>query len=330
MKIFITGGTGNIGQYVTKQLQERGHELVLLTRTPDRIPAIKALKNVTLVKGDTGELEVMGRAVQGCDAVIYIARGWGNEPGGMLDNDNKPVAYLLEQAEKTGARQFIYTSSTAAYGKNYVDGMDEDHPALRPQNLYGVAKAVNEMYVLGWHQTYVPDGPNHGRPGNLVAMKRNIIRPGYTISTPAFEGGASQNDSRMQSIVRSVLNNEDLVISEYDATQFLDSSQIAQAYVKLVESDLNEEVFLVLGAANTSWAEIGRMAIGLAPGSSSRVLSPPNDTPRPLVHIDVSKIERFFGLRFDAAEYIRACLRWLLDRERRVLAGNHVHDASHR
>lgn len=330
MRIFITGGTGNIGQYVTKQLQERGHELVLLSRTPDRIPALKALKNVSLVQGDTGDYEVMGRAVRGCDAVIYIARGWGNEPVGMLENDAKPVVYLLEQAEKAGVSQFIYTSSTAAYGKNYTDGMDEDHSVLRPQNLYGVAKAVNEMYVLGWHQKYTPAGPNHGKLGDFVTMKRNIIRPGYTISTPAFEGGASQNDERMRNIVRSVLAGEDLVISEYDATPFLDSSQIAQAYVKLVESDLNEEVFLVLGAHNTSWAEVGRMAISLAPESRSRVLAPPNDKPRTPVHIDVSKIEKVFGLKFDATEYIRACLQWLMDRERRILRGTAVHDASHR
>ena len=39
MKIFVTGGTGNIGQYVTLALLKAGHELVMLTRTPERIPA---------------------------------------------------------------------------------------------------------------------------------------------------------------------------------------------------------------------------------------------------------------------------------------------------
>ena len=34
MKAFITGGTGNIGQYVTKAFLEAGHSVVLLTRTP--------------------------------------------------------------------------------------------------------------------------------------------------------------------------------------------------------------------------------------------------------------------------------------------------------
>ena len=39
MIIFVTGGTGNIGQYVTLALLKAGHELVMLTRTPERIPA---------------------------------------------------------------------------------------------------------------------------------------------------------------------------------------------------------------------------------------------------------------------------------------------------
>ncbi|MBQ7958223.1 MAG: NmrA family NAD(P)-binding protein, partial [Oscillospiraceae bacterium] len=38
MEIFITGGTGNIGQYVTLLLLEKGHKVKMLTRTPERIP----------------------------------------------------------------------------------------------------------------------------------------------------------------------------------------------------------------------------------------------------------------------------------------------------
>ena len=65
MKIFITGGTGNIGQYVTKALLAAGHSLVLLTRTPERIPAYKALENVTVVEGNILDLDVMGEGASG-------------------------------------------------------------------------------------------------------------------------------------------------------------------------------------------------------------------------------------------------------------------------
>lgn len=49
MDIFVTGGTGNIGQHVTLALLERGHHIRLLTRTPERIPAFQEMENVTIV-----------------------------------------------------------------------------------------------------------------------------------------------------------------------------------------------------------------------------------------------------------------------------------------
>tara|TARA_B100000315_G_C14471321_1_gene538490 strand:+ start:816 stop:1088 length:273 start_codon:yes stop_codon:yes gene_type:complete len=35
MKVLITGGTGFIGKALIKKLNEKGHELVVLTRNPD-------------------------------------------------------------------------------------------------------------------------------------------------------------------------------------------------------------------------------------------------------------------------------------------------------
>ena len=48
MVIFMTGGTGNIGQYVTLELLKRGHKIKLLSRTPDRIKAFSQMENVEL------------------------------------------------------------------------------------------------------------------------------------------------------------------------------------------------------------------------------------------------------------------------------------------
>ena len=87
---------------------------------------------------------------------------------------------------------------------------------------------------------------------------------------------------------------------------------------------------MVLGDPITSWAEIGRMAIQLVPETKSRVLPPPNDTRKKPIHTDVSKIKKYFGFSFDATEYLRACLKWLIERERQVLAGKDVYDTGHR
>jgi UDP-glucose 4-epimerase len=323
MKIFMTGGTGNIGQYVTKAFLEAGHSLVLYTRTPERIPSIGDEKNTTLVKGNILELGVMQRALRGCDAVVHIALGWGNTPLDMLDHDTRVTVFLLERAEEAGIKNFVYTSSTAVYGANQ-DGAGEESMRT-PNGLYGATKAASEVYLLAYRQNY----GGQGQPGEKVRIRRNIIRPGYTFSNPAYEGGASQSDKRFRDIARAVLKGEDLTLSDYDGTQFISSAQLAQLYLKLVESELNEEIFNGLGEIYTSWAEIARWTIACVPGAKSKVLPPPGETPRSPVHTKVDKIKRVFGLSFDAGAELKEHVRWNVDRERRVLAGEKVHDVYH-
>lgn len=323
MKVFLTGGTGNIGQYVIKALLQAGHYLKLYTRTPDRIAQIAQLKGVELVQGNILQLDSMNAALQGCDAVIHIALGWGNSPLEMLDHDTRVTAFLLQAAEQAGVKNFMYTSSTAAIG-HIRDGMDET-AACKPTDLYGATKAASESFVLGFRQYYT----GQGKYGISVNMRRNIIRPGYVFSNPAFDGGASQSDVRFRDIARAILRNEDLVFSENEGTQFLCAEQIAQVYLKLVESDRNEEIILALSAKHTAWADIARMAKELHPASISNILVNKDQGNLSAATYDVSKMHRLFGLRFDATNYLREHMQWNLEREKLVLAGKQVHDVYH-
>ena len=321
MKIFVTGGTGNIGQHVTMALLKAGHEIVLLSRTPERIPGYLNMENVTVVKGNILELEVMGEAMQGCDAVIHIALGWGNDPVEMLDHDTRVTAYLMDAAEKAGVKNFVYTSSTAAMGP-LRDGMDET-ALLLPGDLYGSTKASTEMYLLGFNQYY--DG--QGVYGKKTALRRNIIRPGYTFSNPAIEGGASQSDVRFKNIAEAVLKNEPITVNVMDGTQFLSAQQIAELYVKLVESDLNKECFLALGTKFVSWGDIARIAKELVPESTSEIIEVgEKKTPS---YYGVGKMERVFGLRFDGDEDLRDHIAWNIERARKELNGEEVHNVYH-
>jgi len=323
MKVFVTGGTGNIGQYVVRSLLAAGHLVVLYTRTPRRMPALSDQPGVTTVAGNILDLDKMKAALPGCDAVVHIALGWGNTPVEMLEHDTRVTAFLVQEAERAGVRNFVYTSSTAAMGVFY-DGIDETAPCL-PGDLYGATKASSEAYLLGFRHYYASQGVR----GRKVDMRRNVIRPGYTFSNPAYEGGASESDVSFRDIARHVLKGEDLVISENDGTQFLSSGQIAELYLRVVESELNEEVILGLGKKWTSWAEIARMAIEMAPESKSRVFAPEGDSKQEPERVSVRKMERLFGLSFDATEALREHVQWNLDRERLVLAGKAVHDVYH-
>ena len=304
MKILITGGTGNIGQYVTLKALENGHEAVVLSRDPSKYPSLA--KKTELVKGHITDYEKMAEYVKNCDAVIHIALGWGNEPVSMLTNDTATTVNLLETAEKAGVGKFIYTSSTAAMGHFRVV-MDETVMNL-PTDLYGSTKSASEAYVLGFCKYY--------GDGGAVSMKRNIIRPGYTYSNPPYADGSSQADTRFRDIARAVVNNQPVNVTKYDGTQFISSGEIAKLYIALLESDKNEEVYLALGNRFTSWERIAEIALEEYSASSSVINAADKGwDPVPGLY-NVSKMERDFGLSFDNQNDLREHIKWNLEQAR--------------
>ncbi len=321
MNIFVTGGTGNIGQYVSLALLERGHHIKLLTRTPERIPAWGEMENVEIIKGNMLQLDVLEKAIQGCDAVIHIALGWGNDPVEMMDHDTRVTAFMLDAAEKAGVKNFIYTSSTAATGPM---GRVMDENVLRmPTDLYGATKAATEMYMLGFRQYY----KKQGGYGEKVKLRRNIIRPGYTFSNPAVPGGASQSDVRFKKIAEAIVNNQDMEFPAGDGTQFISSGQIAQLYVKLVESDLDEEIFFALGNRFITWYEIALAAKEMMPGYTGTITAKGEKGTPDLYRVE--KMEKVFGLSFDGWDDLKDHIRWNLERAIAEKEGKEVHNFLH-
>ena len=68
MKVFLTGGTGFIGQPLTRQLLSRGWEVIALVRKPDGAQA-RALKQLgaQCVPGDITDRESMRAGMAGAD-----------------------------------------------------------------------------------------------------------------------------------------------------------------------------------------------------------------------------------------------------------------------
>ncbi|MDR0473427.1 MAG: NAD(P)-dependent oxidoreductase [Treponema sp.] len=301
MKVFITGGTGNIGQYVTLAVLGNGHEAVVLSRSPEKYPSMA--KKAKLVKGSITDYSLLEDYVKGCDAVIQIALGWGNEPVSMFTNDTAATVNLLEISEKAGVKKFIYTSSTAAMGHMRA-GMDETAANL-PLDLYGSTKSASEAYVIGFTKYY----------GNekKVSMQRNVIRPGYTYSTPPFPDGSSQGDKRFRNIADAVINSAPVTLTKHDGTQFISSGEIAQLYLKLLESGKNEETYLALGNMYTTWERIAQIAMEFYPESKSELIL--NDlgwSAEPSLYC-VKKMERDFSLSFDSQKDLREHIKWNID-----------------
>lgn len=301
MKVFVTGGTGFIGHYVVKALLERGHEVVIAARNPNKIPSLKSMSGVTFVECSIADNALIANGIKGSDACIHIALGWGDTPTAMMLNDTITTVALLETAVKSGCKKFIYTSSTAAMGR--MRPIMCETTSNLPMDLYGATKAAGEAYVLGFTHGY-------GDQFSKVETLRNIVRPGYTFGNPAFSDGCSQPDRRFFDMARAVKENRDINIIKNDGTQFIHASQQAELYMRILESDKNEEIFLGLGEVWISWKEIAQMMISLKPNCKSKIIETDIGWSDKPMLFDVSRIKDQFGLAFDAHDYLMDHVKW--------------------
>lgn len=71
-KVCIVGVSGKLGRYMVEHALDRGYEVVGVCRavSVDKLGPIR--ERITVVPGATNDREVIGRAVEGCDAVLTV------------------------------------------------------------------------------------------------------------------------------------------------------------------------------------------------------------------------------------------------------------------
>jgi UDP-glucose 4-epimerase len=298
MKIFLTGGTGFIGSYVVHELSKRGHEVTILARNPDKVPCLSDLPGVKIVPGLLTDFDVIEQNLEGKDACIHIALGWGDHATSMLKNDTFPSVFLFETAARLGVGHLIYTSSTAALGHLFKNAGERDKP--EPTDFYGATKASSECFLLAVSHTY--------------PMRCNIIRPGYTFGNPVVRGAFTEPDNRFRSIVKQAKTGDDINIISNDGTQFIWAGDLARVYASVLESGSNRKTYFALGDAFYSWESIAQKTIELT-GSNSRIITEDKGCHSNPFCYDVSLIKQEFGLNFKSWEKIVEHVSYLLNAE---------------
>jgi nucleoside-diphosphate-sugar epimerase len=115
MRVFVSGGAGNVGSVVVKKLCESGHSVVAFVRDPSKADCIKIQGHgAELIQGDVLKPELYLDAVETCDAVINFAVVW--EDFAAL---RAPIVAMLETLAKSSAelntKRFIMTGGALGY-----------------------------------------------------------------------------------------------------------------------------------------------------------------------------------------------------------------------
>lgn len=140
MKVFITGGTGKLGQAVVSSLIVAGHQPSILSRNASFPLA---------VHGNLLEPESYAHALQGAQALIHLAAlTHSANPDAYYTINARGTDLLLEACRAAGVRRFIHVSTQAvgkacgAYGESKAMAEDSvrqsglDWTILRPAEVY--------------------------------------------------------------------------------------------------------------------------------------------------------------------------------------------------
>jgi nucleoside-diphosphate-sugar epimerase len=181
MLLALTGATGFIGQYLLRELPQRGHRLRVLLRRPSSVP----MQCASAVIGDLARPINMSAALEGVDAVIHSA---GLAPGmsGVPEDDYRSLnteatVGLARAAQRAGAKRFVFLSSIRAQCGPTAETVLTEADEPKPTDAYGRSKLAAELGLaeldLDWVslRAVLVYGP--GVKGNMAQLIRLARSP---------------------------------------------------------------------------------------------------------------------------------------------------------
>jgi dihydroflavonol-4-reductase len=142
MKIFLTGGTGFIGQPLAQALLKRGWQVTALVRQPDSPQAQALVKmGANCLPGDVTDRESMRASMTAADIVIHNAAwyefGLAKKQHQLMHDINVTgTANILSLALELGIPRTVYVSSTIAFGPTGKTAVDETYKRQKPFSSY--------------------------------------------------------------------------------------------------------------------------------------------------------------------------------------------------
>ncbi len=176
MRVLITGGTGFVGAWTARAVQEDGHQTRFLVRNPARLATSAEQIGVDVsdyVVGDIADSETTAAALDGCDAVIHCAAMVSTDPERaeeMLRTNLDGAHNVLGAAVASELDPIIHVSSFTALFRPDLQMLHANLPVVGGADGYGKSKAAVETYARGLQNKDAPV---------------NITYPGMVLGPPA-------------------------------------------------------------------------------------------------------------------------------------------------
>jgi len=153
MKVFVTGGLGQVGSHVTEMLLDRGDELLVIdnlaTGRREHLAANPKLKVVIDTIANKQIIEELVSKFKP-EVIIHTAASYKDPEDWYNDALTNVVggANLVQAAKTHSVRRFIYFQTALCYGvKPLQQPIRLDHPKFPANSSYAISKTAAEDYL---------------------------------------------------------------------------------------------------------------------------------------------------------------------------------------
>jgi UDP-glucuronate 4-epimerase len=218
--ILVTGAAGFIGSHTTQALLARGDRVVGLDNFNDyydparkranlaEVRAAASGERLVVVPGDFRDRALVGRLFEEhrFDAVIHIGALGGvrasiADPHLYYDVNLIGTLNLLEAARQHRTGNFVFASTSSAYGNTTRIPFEEGDAADRPLSPYPATKRAAELLGFTYHHLhglnftalrfFTVYGPR-GRPDMMAYKVADSVHSGRKV--PLYNGGQMHRD----------------------------------------------------------------------------------------------------------------------------------------
>jgi UDP-glucose 4-epimerase len=285
VRVAITGALGFVGCRVARDLDARGHEVVLVDYADDSVHPLgrELLGGLELRRCDLTDAEAAERVLADAEAVFHAAAlGTKSErelPRETLALNLTGTANALEGARRAGAVRFVLASSAVVYGEG---GGVLSEGAVREDvtTIYAATKLAGEHLVRAY-------GHQFGLPGMSLRFM-NVY--GYQPEEFPFRELITKVLERIEAGQPPVIHGDGS--SSFD---FVHVDDVAHAVVLALEHpDATGEVNVGTGRG-TSVREIAELLLRLSGSPLEPELRPDVAAPSKRYVADVAKARELIG-----------------------------------
>ncbi len=203
-KIFITGGAGFIANNIIGRLVNDNKIVVYDNFTRDTLTGSVYANNpnITVIKGDVLDFDLVHRSMAGCDTVVHAAAIAGidtviKSPTKTMRVNMIGTANVLEASKQHNIKhRFIDFSTSEVFGSMAYKATEEGNVSIGEAGVarwtYAVSKLASEHLTMAYHSEF-------GLP-TVCVRPFNVYGPGQT------------GEGAMLIFIQKALRNEDISI----------------------------------------------------------------------------------------------------------------------